>query len=197
MKWVLLLIIGAAILAGSLLAHAAREDRNIDVGLWLARSCVGEAGFASVDSGECAAILHVYKKRARTTKRHAIYKMAQKYSAAIRLREAHPHNWILGLRRNLKEPTHWNPVLRWRIHRGLWKAVLDHADAFLAGDIPDPIPSALHYGGAMDRGRLSRRVWKPIKGLPFQNTFYEARKAKFVDGWLKGYKPKRNMPDNS
>jgi len=144
-----------------------------DVGLVLAKSCVGEAGFQSVETGECAAIMHIYRKRAVTGSMESLYRTARKYSAAVKHRDDHPNRWVLGLNRALKKPRGWSGKLSWERHRPFWERALNHADAFLAGKVEDPAPTALHYGGRMDRYRLSPRVWRRMKDLDFLNIFYE------------------------
>ena len=193
----LLRVIGvfAIILGMSLGVQAAKDDQHTDVGLWLARSCVGEAGFTSLETGECAAIMHIYKKRSSGS-RKSIYKTARRYSAALKP-VSNPqyrinNTWILSLRRNLQKPYNWNPRLRWNPHKILWRRMLIHADDFLKGRVTDPVPTAVHYGGNMDRGNLSPRYWRRITGLPYANTFYEARTKKVTNRWPKGYRAMAN-----
>lgn len=71
-----------------------------DDALWLARSCVGDAGCNAWDTGECAAILHIYKKRAEKTS-ETVVSMASRYSAAIKRFDGRKNNWVLGLRNEI------------------------------------------------------------------------------------------------
>ena len=154
----------------SLPAHAARDA----VGLLLARSCGGEAGLASIESGECAAILHVYLKRA-ALRGGTLAATVRAYSAAVKRRHGHPNAWIIDLDRTLERPARWPRGLRWSVARPLWGRALDFAEAFLRGEVPDPLPAALHFGGRMDRGRLSAASWAPIPRTGFRNIFYRRR----------------------
>jgi hypothetical protein len=146
-----------------------------DVGLLLARSCVGEAGFKAIGTGECAAIMHIYKKRAPEPTKSSLYWTARQYSSAVKYLRNHPNRWVLQLNRRMIRPRSWDRRLSWKNHIPHWKKALNLADNFLAGEVPDPVPQAMHYGGHMDRHRLSPRVWKRIRGLKYENTFYELR----------------------
>lgn len=145
-----------------------------DNAVWLARSCVGEAGFESGESGECAAIHHVYLKRSRMNNRRYA-KIMHNYSAAIRY--GHGKRWVRGLRADGGKPPGFGK-LDWSNYRDKWLGVLETARKLLAGEISDPLPDALHYGGWTDRHRLDRRYWQPIKNTGFRNTFYAKRKTK-------------------
>jgi hypothetical protein len=147
-------------------AHAAPPD----TALWLARSCAGEAGFRATETGECAAIWHVYRKRAKLTGVTTHHKCLT-YSAALKTNH---QPWVMGLNRDGTRPRRWPPRLIWAKHRAWWLAMLAAADAFVAGELADPRPGALHYGGAMDRG-LDMRVWEALPRLLHRNTFYRLR----------------------
>ena len=140
----------------------------------LAQSCVGEAGFESIDTGECAAILHIYRKRSEVLG-WPIEKVVRRYSAAVKERGDHPNSWVLHLNDGGGKPHRWSSRLRWEYHRDRWMAVLNYARAFLRGEVDDPLPQAVHYGGRMDRHRLSMRVWTIIRDTGFLNTFYARR----------------------
>jgi len=187
--WLVAVILAMGVFIISLVSRAEeRESHLIDVGLWLARSCVGEAGFASSETGECASILHVYRKRAKLSGK-PIYEVARKYSAALKNREDHPNRWVLGLNREMKKPAGWQPRLSWRVHRPWWEIMLELVDDFLSGKVKDPTPTALHYGGRMDKHRLSTRYWRRLGGLPFLNIFYEYSPSRWHKGYLLGYSP--------
>jgi hypothetical protein len=141
--------------------------------LWLARSCVGEAGWDAAESGECAAIWHVYGKRARDTGR-PIKRTARLYSSAIK-RGPWAREWVFGLNRGGEKPKGWPKRLRWNRYRDRWFETLALADLFLEGRIEDPLPSAEHYGGRMDRKNLCPRSWKRIQAHGFVNWFYARR----------------------
>lgn len=157
-------------------ANGAERHSKKDVGLWLARSCVGEAGFDAVRTGECAAILNIYKKRAAVTGL-SIYKVVRRYSAAVKPGANHNRKWVLGLSRDLKKPAHWGKNLRWHVSRDLWGATLDHCDDFLAGKVPDPLPMADHYGGRMDRHLAMREGWHRLR-TNYRNEFWSVKNPK-------------------
>lgn len=140
-----------------------------DVGLWLARSCVGEAGWKSAESGECVAIAHIYKKRAQQG-RYSFFLSMRKYSAAIK--PGCGKTWVRELSRNGKKPDGFNNRLKWSLYREKWFAMLEVADSFVNSVVPDPLPRALHYGGWVDRHNLSQKYWERIPNTGFRNMFY-------------------------
>lgn len=148
----------------------ASPGKRPDVGLWLARSCAGEAGFDSGLTGECAAIMHLYLKRTKVSGFNML-KVVKKYSAAVKARPNHPRKWILKLSRDLKKPKGWNERTRWLAVRSLWMELLWYCDDFLAGKVPDPLPKADHYGGSPDRDRARRAGWFKLK-TDFRNDFW-------------------------
>jgi hypothetical protein len=160
----------------SVLASLPVLASDTDMEVILARSCVGEAGFLSVETGECGAILHVYAKRGEMMKvPMPAHLVAQRYSAALKPRSRHPNRWVLFLTKTLERPKHWNRRYNWRKHIIWWELALDYAKDFLAGEIPDPLPRALHFGGRMDRHRLNSKHWKMIRNTGFLNYFYAPR----------------------
>lgn len=146
----------------------AKPKKRIDLALWLARSCVGEAGWNSVESGECAAIAWVYHKRSYMYPRRDYRRAMVDYSAAIRIGRP----WIRALNRKGDRPPMLETNIHWGAHVKKWQATLDFADTFFKGRIPDPVPEALHYGGRMDRGRLDPRRWIVMDTPDFRNEFY-------------------------
>jgi hypothetical protein len=121
--------------------------------------------------------MHVYKKRAKLSRAKTLYDIARKYSAAIKRRDDHPNPWVLYLDRAGTKPKHWHPRLSWKHHLIWWELMLEHVDDFLAGKVKDPLPSAMHYGGRMDKYRLSAAAWRRISA-PYLNIFYEVRRGR-------------------
>ena len=145
-----------------------------DPALWIARSCAGEAGLDSASTGECAAIAHIYRKRAEMYGRDTL-EIARKYSAAIKPRSGHSRRWVLSLVRTGEKPKNWPQGASWARYRESWLELLDYCDRFVAGEIPDPLPEAVHYGGAVDSHRAVG--WYEIK-TTFRNRYYSVRKPK-------------------
>jgi hypothetical protein len=172
------LIIAIVMIVVLILALTAPEAEassrsKVSTEVLLARSCVGEAGFDSVESGECAAILHVYKKRSELL-REPVRSVSLRYSAAIKRRRGHPNPWVLHLRSDLAKPKRWSKRLKWSEYSERWEAAVVYARKFLEGGVDDPLPAALHYGGRMDKHRLSPRVWAPLV-TPYKNIFYKRK----------------------
>jgi hypothetical protein len=144
-----------------------------DTALWLARSCIGEAHWQAVDTGECAAIWWVYRKGA-AKKDRPLLRQAKLYSAAIKRGAHNRRKWIFGLDRSGKKPSNWADA-KWSKKRDSWIETLALADSFLRGEIEDPLPSAEHYGGRMDRHRLCPKAWARIPAPGFVNWYYARR----------------------
>lgn len=135
--------------------------------IWLARSCAGEAGLWSYETGECLAILHIYKKRAELNST-SIVKMAKQYSAAIKQRgRRHPNRWVLYLLDHTR-PKYWPRGASWAKYRVHWIRLWFQAAMFLQGRTDDPLPRALHYGGSMD----PRPQGFEMMQTKFRNRFY-------------------------
>ena len=166
-----ILIITILLLLFGVTAHAAKPD----VSLWLARSCVGEAGWDSYESRECAAILHVYLKRSRRYNT-SLHHMVMRYSAAVKNHTKHTRPWIFGLNRRPTRPKKWPRGLDWARYRDRWVAVLKLVDDFQAGRVADPCPEAMRYGGLMDTPLVNKIYWKKIDTPGYQNIFYKMRR---------------------
>lgn len=125
------------------------EPSHEETVLWLARSCTGEAGWRSYRTGECAAILHVYRKRSKLTGETTV-ELARRYSAAIKQHDGKRNKWALTLRVDGGKPERWPNHLNWDRYRGHWVAMLIYVDFFLREMVPDPLPRAMHYGCKFD-----------------------------------------------
>lgn len=140
--------------------------------VWLGRSCVGEAGW-NVD--ECIAIAWVYATRYKRIGRAGKFEnIIKKYSAAVKQKSTHKRPWILFLNLKATRPERWPDKLNWKIHRPLWLDILSSLDEWAKGKHPNPVPTANHYGGPMDRPRNAWVKITPINGLKFGNTFYSS-----------------------
>ncbi len=166
-----------AILLGTAAFHGfeANASPRGDVALLLAQSCVGEAGLSAHKTGECAAIWAIYAKRARRAG-VSLYRQTKLYSAAVKHWENKPNLWVMYLSRSGRQPQNWPRKLRWENHRQKWLDTVAYADRWLAGHIADPTPTAMHYGGWIDRNRLDPKMWKRIKTPGWGNWFYERRR---------------------
>lgn len=161
------------------------DQWNENTKLWLARSCVGETqfGIGAKDESmeECFAIAWVYAKRYKELqeqgKGKSLFWIITRYSSALKGGSTKARPWILYLGYDLEKPKHWPDHLSWDVHRPLWKDKLDRLDQWFAGNAPDPVPQANHYGGAMDAHRAEYVWgWKRLSAPPyFQNRFYTSR----------------------
>lgn len=160
-------IIFLTLVALALFLADVAHCREADVGVWLARSCIGEAGWDSEKTGECAALLHIYKKRS-VIRKTSILKTARRYSAAIKGRGDHPRPWLLRMDRSGAKPKGWPPHLRWDRFSHSWLKTIALCDLFLFDLIADPIPQAMHYGARIDR---PDPAWTRLI-TPYRNLFY-------------------------
>lgn len=139
-----------------------------DVALWLARSCIGEAGWTAHRTGECSAIWHVYRKRSDATG-WPLLAVVRKYSVAVKRIKGRPNPWILDLNRGYTRPEKWPGGLRWsNVHRYHWGQMLFQARLFLAGKLTDPLPMANHFGSPIDPVPAT---WVRVRA-GFRNWFY-------------------------
>jgi len=161
-------IIFTIVCALMLYAHTSRSD---DTGaIWLARSCIGEAGWDAWRTGECAAILHVYRKRAGLGP-HTTVEIAHRYSAAIKPRRDKRNRWVRFLRADGKRPEHWPRGSDWEKYRANWVYTMILVELFLAGTASDPLPPAMHYGCAADGVPVGHTAIK----TRFRNKFYRPK----------------------
>ena len=152
----------------------ARWDWTPQTRLDLARSCVGEAGFDSGRTGECAAIAWVYAVRveqARARGRRISYRyMVNAYSQPLKTAR---RPWVLRLRgperpRGLPRAWPWEERLA-----GEWAEVLERVDAWASGAVPNPCPGANHFGSVQDGAPAA---WTRIScATETRNLFWSSR----------------------
>lgn len=148
MRFIVLLAVLALALSATVEASSPRESAVV----WQARSCVGEAGWRDYEA--CRAMTWVHMKRARE---HSlpVERMVRLYSRAVRdpsLPNPPPRSrrWVLGLTTSGPAPIGWPQGPNWPRHRMLFQKMADLVDDILAGEVPDPCPDVIHYGGPMD-----------------------------------------------
>ncbi len=151
----------------------SKSDWNTATKIWVARSCVGEAGFAA--RNECTAIAWVYRARSKTTGLPFL-KTVRKYSAAIKRHSLHHRPWILELNEHSQKPKHWPTNLLWKNYENLWKELLVELDKWSLGEVPNLVPTADHFGSKADaRIALYKRRWKRLKTPSyFKNWFFDS-----------------------
>lgn len=177
-KKVGLIVVCAWILAWLLVAEVCRASepagngQRVDLALWLARSCVGESGWDSVETGECAAIAWIYHKRSYMLPGRNYFRAMVEYSAAIKPDQRRP--WLRRLTRKGDRPRLLETNINWSYHRKKWMETLAFADKFFRGLVPDPTPEAMHFGGVFDEYRMDPQIWEPID-TGFKNTFWKRR----------------------
>jgi len=143
----ILFIVLVCVFAASL--RSATADRD-DTALVLARMCVAESGWTDLDV--CSAQIGVITRRASRAG-VSVKVMARAYSAPLRRGDAR-RPWIQYLSDDASTPDGWGRG-SWARHHALFVTLLRHTESVLAGEVPDPCPMAWHFGGHMDRHRMS------------------------------------------
>lgn len=143
-----------------------------DVKTWLARSCIGEAGWngAMGESSECAAIFHVYKKRSERLQ-ISLMRMVRHYSSATKKWNEHRNPWLFDLHPDCRRPSKWPRNLNWNRYHDKCRHVFEFAGEFLNGQVPDPLPDADHFGSSIDHWRVGSG-WKRLT-TKYRNWFYD------------------------
>ena len=151
---------------------SAQHQPDPELIKWLARSCIGEAGWdaSQGEAPECAALFHIYHKRTQWSP-YTIDQVVRKYSAATKWRKGRHNPWIMHMNRDCEKPRKWPRALRWENYQTRCAQAFNLAEAFLAGDVPDPLPNADHYGSPIDHHRVPP-TWRRLK-TPYRNWFYE------------------------
>lgn len=154
-------------------ASASEVEERQELATWLARSCIGEAGWdaSQGEDPECAALFHIYQKRTRWNG-WEILRVVRRYSAATEWRKGRHNPWIMHMDRSCSKPKQWPQGLRWRNYKARCLDAFALADRFVVGEVPDPLPLADHYGSSIDHWRAVRAGWKRLK-TPYRNWFYQ------------------------
>lgn len=153
----------------------SEEEWTPESRLWLARSVLGEAGWARWD--EYTAIAFVYAERSKASKTHTFIRMIKKYSAAVRRPGKRRNPWLFQTKTGpeaLMRPPMWPMGPTWKgLYDKAWKNTLVWADQWYEGKRPNTCPGANHFGGQMDSHRAENKRWKRIKcKTRMRNRFY-------------------------
>jgi hypothetical protein len=150
------------------------SEWNEDTKVWLARSCIGEAGFGADD--ECVGIAWTYATRYKIINGNVSFvNLIKQYSSALKAKSNTQRPWIKGLRLDSKIPKGWPSKLDWNnIHSKLWQRLLDKLDAWASGKIANPVEGADHFGGPMDANRYNWKRVIPSSNVVFRNRFYRS-----------------------
>lgn len=149
------ILLAVGLVLAAVLPSSANAPTLLDLPLgdraavWNARVCVGEVGWRAPLEA-CSAMVWVHAKRAKATG-VTLATMARRYSRAVRRPPRH-RTWVGQLDVTPTPPVAWPPHLdgAWPRYRARFADVLSHVRAILRGEVPDPCPDAMHYGGPMD-----------------------------------------------
>lgn len=139
--------------------------------LMLAQCLVAETGWDSW--AEKAAVLHVLVKRHALAERYGIRRplstTVRAYCAVHRTKPLSPRQrWIKRLP--------WGPLKRdpgildhavpWQRRAVAWDEIREFVDLMALGEVPDPLPSAIHFGNEQDhRTRVLRGMLGKVRQL--------------------------------
>lgn len=207
------LLVLAATLFVLVVSRAAADGGSHDEAvLWQARSCVGEDHH---DLRVCAVMAHVHRKRAEL-RGVSLLTMIRLYSAPVRdvrLRRARPRptsgdvvsaeaaaergrmdalatrrrRWVRLLAPTGPEPEGWPERLSWRRQQARFAPVYRHVERVFRGEIEDPCPEVLHYGGPehVDPGGAPRGFELDPTCLPDHDTDQRFYRRILPDGAAK------------
>lgn len=174
----LVLVVGFLALSISLRARADEQEPPANV--LLARLCVNEAGWNTLD---CAAIGHIRMRSARTNDRDIRAELLYQHGArslridrATNVQSNDRRPWIGDLY-GQRAPRYWPSNIEWD-SQGLprWSMVLEMATGVIAGTEPDPcrqgrIRPNTWGGPEVDAERLARPGWQDAHCGATRNRF--------------------------
>jgi len=142
----------------------------------LARACVAEADFATVD---CRAILHVLGRRASRSG-ESVAALARRYVSGFRVPSPRIA-WVMALASACDEPAGWPTGLRWESRRAKCLAVFGLAAQFVASpaSVDDPCAGAADHWGAPGGRDLQRAVgagWQRVRCEGTANAFWRLKR---------------------
>lgn len=153
-----------------------KEQWTPQARLWLARAMVAEAGFLNrTDHVALAWVLAKRWKRLRERRDPSLpfVKVVRAYCAGLgdTAARSRRQQWVRELPGDAQtRPKSWPSKYSWKRHRKLWRRVLERADAWARGELADPCPQAVHWGGTMDKPRGRMRA--VCARLPTANDLY-------------------------
>lgn len=130
------------------------EGSNPSRGALLLRALVAESGW---HGGDQSAVLHVLGKRAARLG-VPIEVHAQQYVSAFRAKRTARLDWVLALEPSCAQPAGWPASLSWKNHQAGCKRTVERIELYLAGKLPDPCPTADHWGARNIRRDVERAL---------------------------------------
>jgi hypothetical protein len=82
--------------------------------------------------------------------------------------------WLLQLNPQGDRPAMWPAKASWAKHRRKWLAIRDRIGAWARGEVPNPCPNAIHFGGHMDP---AQGAMVPARCAGSVNRFWKIRKG--------------------
>lgn len=150
-------------------ARADEEPQHVT----LARTCVSEASWGAIESGDCAAIAEIGRRVGRGDVARGLRLYAR---SAHNTARTDRRRWVAHLDGTLEQPEGWPANLSWDRHSPLFDHVLEGSKRILAGELRHGCSETpWHWGGAMDRHRAVRNRWRQIDCGATVNEFWVLR----------------------
>jgi hypothetical protein len=151
----------------SIRADVLDEQWTTGTKLALAQCLVAETGWGN--EVEKAAVAHILVKRWRLWRtsdsgRNArLVQMIRRYCAIHNPKVKSPNAWVRQLRWSSRVPKVCGANCSYR-----WEAVMAFVDDFASGVVPDPLPTACHWGDDSDHeSRVKKgKIQPPVRELP-------------------------------
>lgn len=171
----LFVVAGATVLATVLDACSAHADDE-PAYVTLARTCVSEASWGAIESGDCAAIAEIGRRVGRGDVARGLRLYAR---SAHNQNRRDPRRWVAFLNYSISSnssPDGWPVRLSWDRHVQRWQHVVDGSQRILSGELKHRCTETpWHWGGAMDRHRALRNRWRQISCGNTVNEFWVLR----------------------
>ena len=169
---VVAIVVFAMVFAHVLDACTARADDE-PAYVTLARTCVSEASWGAIESGDCAAIAAIGKRVGDGDVARGLRRYAR---AAHNTARTDRRRWVSHLDGTLNEPEGWPSNLSWDVHSPRWEHALEGSKMILSGEIRHQcLETPWHWGGPMDLPRALRNGWRVIYCGPTKNFFLVLR----------------------
>lgn len=139
--------------------------------LALARVCVSEAGWQSVQSGDCAAIAHVLRRRSSVGR--VTRGIVCQYSPRSCNKRRRVRRWIAHLRPDMRRPDYWPRGSSWARRRPAWRETLAHAARLVRGERLDRCRRPPdHWGARWFTVNARRYGWERVQCGPTLNAYW-------------------------
>jgi len=143
-------------------APVPAEEWSEQTKLDLAQCLVGETDWGR--STEKAILSHILAKRWRLTGGSMTFRrMVHRYCAVLKVRDpSYRQRYVRALPwGELTQDPGFEPDVDWRNYVTPWRHVREFVEKFARGEVPDPMPEAIHWGSVEDGAHIVGAVMLP------------------------------------